>query len=97
MAGVPANLQPEPTDHREQRLGELIATYLEARESGASPHRAEWIARHPDLAVELALFFANDDHMNRLTEPFAAENRRETPRPHRSQWFPSMVVRPRPP
>ncbi len=72
MAGVPANRepqQPDPRLNREEKLHELIAAYLEALEQGASPDRTQLIADHPDLAAELAVFFANQDHVNRLTAP----------------------------
>jgi len=37
----------------------VIASYLEAVERGESPDARAWIARHPDLAPELSLFFAD--------------------------------------
>ena len=47
----------------------MIAAYLEAIEAGNRPDRASLSARHPDLAAELASFFANQDHIARLTAP----------------------------
>ena len=54
---------------REQRLGDVIAAYLEALEARAPVDRAALAEEHPDLAAELALFFANQDHVARLTAP----------------------------
>ncbi len=72
MASIPASsagLRPGPDDDREQRLNEVIAAYLEDREAGRSPDRSGLLARHPDLAADLASFFANQDHLDRLTAP----------------------------
>jgi serine/threonine-protein kinase len=57
---------------REVRLNELIAAYLEAVEAGQAPDRADWLARHPDLADDLRNFFANHDRMARVGEPLRA-------------------------
>ena len=54
---------------REQRLHEVIASYLEDLEAGRLPDRPGVLARHPDLAADLASFFANQDHLDRLTAP----------------------------
>jgi WD40 repeat protein/tRNA A-37 threonylcarbamoyl transferase component Bud32 len=59
----------EPDDAREQRLSEVIAAYLEALEGDQPADRAALLARFPDLANELAVFFDNQDRMVRLTAP----------------------------
>jgi WD40 repeat protein len=72
MNGNPLNsvgLGPEPRDDRELRLHEVIAAYLEDLEAGRRPDRPGLLARHPDLAAELASFFANQDHLDRLAAP----------------------------
>ena len=51
---------PNPSD-RERRLQEVLAGYMQAAEAGQPPDRQELLARHPDLADELASFFANRD------------------------------------
>jgi WD40 repeat protein len=73
MATIPASAQGsrhEPGDDREQRLNEVIASYLEDLEAGRRPDRPGLMARHPDLAAELASFFANREHLEHLTAPF---------------------------
>jgi WD40 repeat protein/serine/threonine protein kinase len=65
MASLPAPHSGDSPD-REERLGEVIAAYLEAIEAGAVPDRAAILAREPDLAPELAAFFANEDHLGRV-------------------------------
>ena len=72
MSSLPAS---RPGDHseRELRLHEVIAAYLEAIEAGDEPDRAELLAREPELAGELAAFFANQDHLGRLAVPFRGE------------------------
>jgi len=84
MAAIPADSLDSGRDHtalREQRLNQIIADYLEARETGHLPDRVALLNQHPDLAEEIALFFANQDHLIELTArvptlvPFPAAQR----------------------
>jgi WD40 repeat protein len=58
---------------RERRLNEVLAAFLEADEAGHAPDRAEIMKRHPDLARELAEFFANRDQFASLADPFGTQ------------------------
>jgi serine/threonine-protein kinase len=70
-------------DH-EQQLDEVLAVYMEARESGTLPDRREWLARYPELAADLEAFFADEEQFDSLVAPLrvltpAAPNRPELP------------------
>jgi serine/threonine-protein kinase len=59
-------MSPEPSNptEREDRLDEAILAYLKAVEAGQTPDRGQILADHPDLAEDLARFFANQDRLN---------------------------------
>jgi eukaryotic-like serine/threonine-protein kinase len=52
-------------------LHEVIASYLDALAAGGAPSRADFLARHPDLADELNSFFADQDHLARAAAEIA--------------------------
>ena len=53
----------------EDRVEAMIGNYLEALAAGTAPDRQELLAQHPDLAADLAVFFANHDRMQQLVGP----------------------------
>jgi WD40 repeat protein len=69
--------EPRPSDEKqaidpEHRLDEVIAAFLKSVQAGQAPPQQEWLARHPDLAPQLAEFFADRERMERLAEPVRA-------------------------
>jgi serine/threonine-protein kinase len=54
---------------REQRLNEIVATYLLALENGQPPDPEELLAHHPDLADDLRAFLADHKRMHRAAAP----------------------------
>ncbi len=65
---------PDSASEREKRLNEVLAAYVEAVEAGQQPKQEEWLARYPDLAGELADFFANQKRMAELAGPLRPAN-----------------------
>jgi WD40 repeat protein/tRNA A-37 threonylcarbamoyl transferase component Bud32 len=63
---------------RDQQVNELIAAYLQAAQAGKPPDRQVLLARHPDLADDLASFFADRDRFECLAAPLRAL----APQPH---------------
>ena len=61
--------EPNPSPSGDQRVDEIIAAYLAAVDAGRTPDRHELLARHPDLAPELQVFFADHDRVDRLVQP----------------------------
>jgi WD40 repeat protein/serine/threonine protein kinase len=59
----------EPSQERERRLHEVLGAYFEAVEADRAQRPEDLIEQHPDLADELAAFFASEQRFGRLVEP----------------------------
>ncbi|HKB37803.1 MAG TPA: hypothetical protein VKD72_15255, partial [Gemmataceae bacterium] len=66
------NTNPTPSPSQEKQLNEALAVYLEQAEAGREPDRTAFLAAHPDLASELASFFADRDRFALAAAPLAA-------------------------
>jgi hypothetical protein len=48
------------------RLHEAIASFEQARDAGQDPKPKEWLGRYPEVASQLANFFADHEHFRQL-------------------------------
>jgi hypothetical protein len=63
---------PEEVDlaqERQERLEQVIGTYLQAVDARSAPDVDRFILEHPDVRSELAEFFAAQDRINYLVGP----------------------------
>ncbi len=63
------NTKDRDQSERGRRLDEVVTAYLQEVERGGAPDPAEWLARYPDLADELAAFFAAQQQVDQLAAP----------------------------
>jgi tetratricopeptide (TPR) repeat protein/tRNA A-37 threonylcarbamoyl transferase component Bud32 len=56
----------------EQAFAEAVTAYWKAVEAGQAPQAREWLARYPEVATELAEFFAGREELDRLAAPLRA-------------------------
>src|SRR5262245_35286278 len=62
-----------PTSDREAHLDEVITAYLKATRAGEPANADDWLRRHPDLAPELAGFFADRRDLERIAAPLRGD------------------------
>jgi serine/threonine protein kinase len=63
------SVAPASASEHELRFQQVAAEYLEALEAGRPEDLSALLARHPDLADEIAAFVAEQDEMARLAAP----------------------------
>jgi tRNA A-37 threonylcarbamoyl transferase component Bud32 len=77
---------------KEQRLGEVIAAYLEAIDAGWAPPREEVLSSYPELSADLSAFFQCQDEISRLALPSPSPPAAFTPEStgRRAETFPGQ-------
>src|SRR5262249_16174340 len=63
------NAEATTTFDRERLLDEVVPAYLKEARAGGTPGPAAWQARYPELAADLAEFFADRAALERLAAP----------------------------
>jgi serine/threonine protein kinase len=86
------NAERLDASEREKRLEALLADYLKAAEAGPPPDRGQLLARNPDLAGELADFFAGQDQLEAVASPLRAARPAATNGSHEPSPFPGDVT-----
>jgi serine/threonine protein kinase/Tfp pilus assembly protein PilF len=66
---------------RDEQLGEILASCLEAVEAGKPLDRDALLARHPEFAGDLERFLAQHEHIDRLAAPLRDVARAAAPTP----------------
>src|SRR6516162_7817265 len=62
-------LEATTTFDREALLDEVVTAYLKEARAGREPQPEAWLARYPELAPDLAEFFADRAALERLAVP----------------------------
>src|SRR5258706_9224655 len=60
-------------DSREDRLGQILAEYLEAKAAKRAPKKKELIEKYPEYASDLEEFFADSARFEKLIAPLRIE------------------------
>src|SRR5438045_847226 len=86
---------------RQALLAEAVADYVDAADGGQAPDHRAWLARYPELAEELAEFFAGFDYIDSLAKPLRDSTQSSpgpaTPRPEQSTHPPAPPAAVAPP
>jgi hypothetical protein len=60
-----ARAKPDIED-RDHRVGQVLAAYFESLDAGRAPDRDGLLRAYPDLAEDLAVYFARHDRFQHL-------------------------------
>jgi WD40 repeat protein len=73
------SLEVTTTFDRERLLDEVVTAYLKEERAGRAPEPEAWLARYPELAPDLAEFFADHAAVERLAVPLRSVAPAERP------------------
>src|SRR4051812_18218666 len=60
---------PESSEDRDDRLDEVVASYLKEVDWGATPDRRTWLTGHPEFFDELSHFFEDRERIETIAAP----------------------------
>lgn len=85
------------SESREERIDELIAQYLLAKDAGKAPRMEDWLAQHAEFSTELKDFLICSSQLERMSESLdastgAVPKSRPSQRPAASVCEPTRAV-----
>src|SRR5437870_1824308 len=67
-------IEPDDSASREQRLHEILHSFLQAVDAGQAPDRQEFVRQHPEFAAELEAFFDDQEKLDQFAQSMRLES-----------------------
>src|SRR5438874_4558915 len=66
-------IEPDDSASREQRLHEILHSFLQAVDAGQAPNQQEFVRQHPEFAAELEAFFDDQEKLDQFAQSMRLE------------------------